>query len=204
MPLVKCPECARQVSTKARSCPNCGYPLLAETKKPTFTEDLGNVKSVGVWVAIGVSAAGLGIPTLLAKLISPGSFGAAETQTLWTIFALTAPLTGAIGIYSAFLFNKTFREVADHYVVHVLILVGAFLVTIPISNLLAPQNPIKLADLKNNIGFWTTPVYILTTYFKAYGAWNFVCSLAVGIFLGWTWEKLFAHARKRVFRQSQT
>ena len=205
MALIKCPECGKQVSDKAQSCPNCGYPLKAEIKNPpTFTEDLTKVKKAGWWVALLLSLSGLGLPTLVGKLISPGTLGGSETEKIWTIFALTAPLTCAVGIYSAFLFNKTFRDVADHYVVHVLILVGAFLVTIPISNVLAPQGPIKFGDLKNHIGFWVTPIYIFKTYFEAYGWRNFVCSIAVGIFLGWTWEKLFAHARRRMFRQSPT
>ena len=29
MALMKCPECAREVSDKASACPNCGYPIAA-------------------------------------------------------------------------------------------------------------------------------------------------------------------------------
>ena len=29
MPLTNCPECGRQVSTEAESCPQCGHPLRA-------------------------------------------------------------------------------------------------------------------------------------------------------------------------------
>jgi hypothetical protein len=120
MALIKCPECGKQVSDKAQSCPGCGYPLQSEVKKPaTFAEDLGKVKKVGWWLALLLSLGVLGVPTLVGKLISPGTLGGAEAQTIWTLFALTAPLTGAVGIYSAFLFNKTFRDVADHYVVQV-------------------------------------------------------------------------------------
>lgn len=27
MALIKCPECGREISNKANSCPNCGYPI---------------------------------------------------------------------------------------------------------------------------------------------------------------------------------
>ena len=35
MPLVNCPECARQVSTAAEACPQCGHPMKgATTNRP--------------------------------------------------------------------------------------------------------------------------------------------------------------------------
>ncbi len=30
MPLIKCPECGKEISTEAASCPHCGYPLRKE------------------------------------------------------------------------------------------------------------------------------------------------------------------------------
>ena len=30
MALVKCPECGKGISNKAKACPNCGYPLETE------------------------------------------------------------------------------------------------------------------------------------------------------------------------------
>ncbi len=35
MSLINCPECGKQVSDKARSCPNCGYPIIGNTPSPT-------------------------------------------------------------------------------------------------------------------------------------------------------------------------
>ncbi len=35
MALLKCPECAHDVSDKAVACPNCGYPMnMPSTTKP--------------------------------------------------------------------------------------------------------------------------------------------------------------------------
>lgn len=31
MALIKCPECGKEISDKAASCPNCGYPINAAT-----------------------------------------------------------------------------------------------------------------------------------------------------------------------------
>lgn len=31
MAMIKCPECGRQVSSAAKSCPSCGYPLAEES-----------------------------------------------------------------------------------------------------------------------------------------------------------------------------
>src|SRR5436189_4212383 len=30
MPLINCPECGRQVSTEAQTCPACGYPVASK------------------------------------------------------------------------------------------------------------------------------------------------------------------------------
>lgn len=38
MALVKCPECGKEISDKATSCPNCGCPA-SEFKKPSVPED---------------------------------------------------------------------------------------------------------------------------------------------------------------------
>src|SRR5689334_11910452 len=34
MPLIPCPECGREVSTEAKSCPACGFPLAEKTAAP--------------------------------------------------------------------------------------------------------------------------------------------------------------------------
>ena len=33
MALIKCPECGKEISDNAVSCPNCGYPFAKETSK---------------------------------------------------------------------------------------------------------------------------------------------------------------------------
>ena len=47
MALIACPECARQVSDKAPTCPGCGLPLQAATGGSRWP--LGKV--VGTWLA---------------------------------------------------------------------------------------------------------------------------------------------------------
>ena len=34
MALIKCPECERDVSSKATACPHCGYPFVPTAKDP--------------------------------------------------------------------------------------------------------------------------------------------------------------------------
>ncbi|UUM26956.1 MULTISPECIES: zinc ribbon domain-containing protein [Acinetobacter] len=45
MALISCPECSRQVSTQANSCPHCGYPLQTQHRAP---ESKG-LQSTHVW-----------------------------------------------------------------------------------------------------------------------------------------------------------
>ena len=33
MALIKCPECKKEISSKAKSCPNCGYPINEKENK---------------------------------------------------------------------------------------------------------------------------------------------------------------------------
>lgn len=66
MALINCPECGKQVSDVASSCPNCGYPISKKTnntissvtKNPTNTVNTNNRynsssgnKSVGIFLA---------------------------------------------------------------------------------------------------------------------------------------------------------
>lgn len=43
MALIKCPECGREISDKAGSCPNCGYPISAE---PQMEYDSGEMNGI--------------------------------------------------------------------------------------------------------------------------------------------------------------
>jgi predicted nucleic acid-binding Zn ribbon protein len=33
MALIQCPECKKEVSDKAKNCPNCAYPFIEQTRK---------------------------------------------------------------------------------------------------------------------------------------------------------------------------
>ena len=37
MPLIACPECGREVSTAAKACPNCGFPVAEKNVQPDTT-----------------------------------------------------------------------------------------------------------------------------------------------------------------------
>lgn len=53
MALLNCPECEREISDKAESCPHCGYPI-SETKsaaKPAFINDFAN-RAKDLWARI--------------------------------------------------------------------------------------------------------------------------------------------------------
>lgn len=49
MPLIKCPECGKEVSDQALSCPHCGYPLKKpEPKKKKINPDLSKMEVIMV------------------------------------------------------------------------------------------------------------------------------------------------------------
>jgi len=57
MALIKCPECAKEVSTAATTCPNCGYPLKRDDEdsgpqKPIEYEQM--VDTIACWTRSGL------------------------------------------------------------------------------------------------------------------------------------------------------
>ena len=72
MALINCPECGKEISEKAGSCPNCGCPLkntiekvVVESKKtdgvhyarPTGSlpkQEKPKKKRIGLWIVIGI------------------------------------------------------------------------------------------------------------------------------------------------------
>lgn len=53
--IIKCPECGENVSTEAKTCPSCGYPIK-KLKKKTNPHDHALWKDI---VGISVSSVGL-------------------------------------------------------------------------------------------------------------------------------------------------
>ncbi len=47
MALISCPECKKEVSDKAESCPHCGCPLSAKPKRVRTSEDSFVTRSRG-------------------------------------------------------------------------------------------------------------------------------------------------------------
>lgn len=73
MALIKCPECTKEISTTATSCPHCGY-VISEAKQATFekkvcplssptvaAEDKKKAKSELIG---GIACFAVGIPTI--------------------------------------------------------------------------------------------------------------------------------------------
>lgn len=87
MALISCPECSKEISDKAKSCPNCGYPLeerveVVETERIDIAEEDNSTKvestpinekeikspptnnppksgGIGLWIVIGLIAVGI-------------------------------------------------------------------------------------------------------------------------------------------------
>lgn len=47
MALIQCPECGRQVSSRAASCPNCGCPIEAADKDKSVRIAIPNTEALG-------------------------------------------------------------------------------------------------------------------------------------------------------------
>ena len=71
MALITCPECSRQVSSQAKSCPHCGFPF-AQAQAP----DLAAILCNGTWLA----QSGTLVDAQLVAIFSPnGTFQLRQT-----------------------------------------------------------------------------------------------------------------------------
>lgn len=64
MSLIKCPECKREISDQANSCPHCGFPLQKKERLKNITYSVKLVKTgrgmiEAVWVIRDVTGLGL-------------------------------------------------------------------------------------------------------------------------------------------------
>jgi uncharacterized membrane protein YvbJ len=50
MAIVNCPECSKEISDKAKSCPGCGFPLFTPEVRTNSTKSINEFNSE--WIAI--------------------------------------------------------------------------------------------------------------------------------------------------------
>lgn len=65
MSLIQCPECKKQISDKAQSCPTCGYSAVATTVEQTSKRWKG-LQIIGAMLVI------IGFPVIFTGFDSPG------------------------------------------------------------------------------------------------------------------------------------
>lgn len=72
MTLIKCKECGKQVSDKAKSCPNCGYPIAVEKTKARVKNETDQFKKYlpKIAIACGVFIVIIVLLTILIFTIS--------------------------------------------------------------------------------------------------------------------------------------
>lgn len=67
MALIRCPECAREVSSRAPACPACGYPLKPGAQPPSPTP--AALQSPHLWGRIALVLGAWLVTPWIAKLI---------------------------------------------------------------------------------------------------------------------------------------
>ena len=55
MAMIKCPECGKDVSSKAAACPACGNPIAKKSVSPSVSEYLSNIGKSGGKSGVGES-----------------------------------------------------------------------------------------------------------------------------------------------------
>lgn len=83
MAMIRCPECAREVSDRAYACPACGYPIAA----PPVAKGTLNADNVADIANTAGKVAGLWIGTSYIVWIARAVVGVALALVLIAMFA---------------------------------------------------------------------------------------------------------------------
>ena len=89
MALVNCPECGKEISDKAKSCPNCAYPIQAVTVEATAKKWKGIKLTGGILVPVG-------LVIVFATKDNP-TIGGLVFGGLLTLFGLILYVVGGVG-----------------------------------------------------------------------------------------------------------
>lgn len=208
MALLPCPECKRNISDQAMTCPHCGHPIRITASKSKFTQDVEDVKTIGAWLAFLITLPTLAVPAIISTLLgNPGELNEEAIKTLWDTFLLTAPLTCAIAIMGVWVptaikaYNqanqgKKWQNPGEVAVIGVGMLLSLWLAA-GISQFFLKTEGVDVWEAirssSSRVGgssiVWLSLWTIFLKYFEIYGVYNFLSSLAIGLFLAWIWNK---------------
>lgn len=93
MPLIKCPDCNKDISDSAPSCPNCGRPnSVADTAESIITQPLSSHRKVSIPLIVGI----IMIPFIASWFtLRKGYSTTARAVSLgWMVLALVIGLSG--------------------------------------------------------------------------------------------------------------
>lgn len=101
MSLIKCPDCGKEISSHAESCPHCGYPLNKTDDfldEDSIVEREFNARTIAQFVSVGMVSL-MGIGMIIAAIVYHGPDGEKIPQvTLFLIgmgiFMLLASVVG--------------------------------------------------------------------------------------------------------------
>lgn len=202
MALLSCPECKRNISDQATACPHCGYPIRPAITKSKFTQDVEDVKTVGAWLAFFITLPTLAVPAIISTLLdNPGELNEEATKTLWDTFLLTAPLTCAVAIIGVWLPvvikkypNKAYQliGIGGLFSLWLAAQISKSLLNIQGVDVISTMQSTRAGGLQIQMSLWN----VFVNYFHLYGAYKFLSSWAIGIFLAWIWNrKILTHLK---------
>ena len=199
MALLSCPECKQNISDQATACPHCGHPIRTTISKNKFTQDVEDVKTVGAWLAFFITLPTLAVPAIISTLLdNPSELNEEAIKTLWDTFLLTAPLTCAVAIVGVWL-PVVLKRCKHPYRAYQLVGIGGLfslwlaaqisksLLNVQGIDVVSTMQSTRSEGFQIQASLWN----VVVNYFHLYGAYKFVSSWAIGIFLAWIWNRKF-------------
>ena len=103
MSLIKCPDCGKEISSHAESCPHCGYPLKKKKDynvvDPIVTGEFES-KTIGAFISSGILTIA-GIIVIIMGCVSKGAVtkNAGMIIGLGVFFILMGVMSFLIGLW---------------------------------------------------------------------------------------------------------
>lgn len=85
MAMMPCPECKKEISSKASFCPNCGHPIVADTPKEVPTTIQQTKKKWKGVQAIAFLFFGLALFSLFTKVLDASMTFFLIGLAVWTV-----------------------------------------------------------------------------------------------------------------------
>ena len=87
MSLIKCPDCGKEISSHAETCPHCGYPLKKKDPVNPIYEEEFESRTRGCFIGSAIAAI-LGVLYIIGGFIFNANLGTKYPGAIWAFIII--------------------------------------------------------------------------------------------------------------------